>query len=115
MAGGAPTPRRRSKAQPDASRTSSTINASAKVRQSAGIIVAVPPLFTLDGKFMFLARASQIQLWSVTTGSVARTLEGHSDIVTALRINPANALQVSGWRAADVVAYVLDRVCLRSA
>ncbi|CCA69810.1 hypothetical protein PIIN_03751 [Serendipita indica DSM 11827] len=60
-----------------------------------------PPVFSKDGRYFFVPVSSSVKIYSSTTGKVLstlkshpRTLNGQSDRITCLMINPFNSFQL---------------------
>ena len=49
---------------------------------------------TIHRRFLFGVNGDRLRLYSVATGSVVRTLKGHTGRITSVVINPNNPLQV---------------------
>ncbi|MBN3308424.1 WDR75 protein, partial [Amia calva] len=52
------------------------------------------PLFTLDSKFLLCASGDSVKVYSTATEECVHVLQGHTDLVTGIALNPANHLQV---------------------
>ncbi|KAL7752163.1 NET1-associated nuclear protein 1 [Sorochytrium milnesiophthora] len=72
----------------------------AVTKVSGGQLSAHPPVFTADSEYFLCAAASQINLFSVQTAQLVRTLSpqnhenSHTRNVTSIILNPMNTLQV---------------------
>ena len=63
-------------------------------RVAGGYLGTARPVFTRDRRFVFLSCDTVVKLVSVATGLTVRELRGHTGIVTAMVLNPANHLQL---------------------
>ncbi|XP_036401272.1 WD repeat-containing protein 75 [Megalops cyprinoides] len=52
------------------------------------------PLITLDSKFLLCASGDSVKVYSTSTEECIHILQGHTDLVTGIVLNPANHLQV---------------------
>ncbi|XP_076858458.1 WD repeat-containing protein 75 [Brachyhypopomus gauderio] len=64
------------------------------VRSGGSTICFRPPIITNDCKFLICASGDSIKVFSTITEECVRVLDGHTDQVTGVALNPANKLQV---------------------
>ncbi|KAL4617989.1 WD repeat-containing protein 75 [Arapaima gigas] len=54
----------------------------------------IEPIITLDSRFLLCASGDEVHVYSTNTEERVHILQGHTDLVTGLRLNPSNHLQV---------------------
>ncbi|CAE6472908.1 unnamed protein product [Rhizoctonia solani] len=57
-------------------------------------VSSLPPLFTPDSRYFFTSAASSLQIFSTATGRLISTIPAHSDMITALLLNPHDSTQL---------------------
>lgn len=60
----------------------------------AGFLGGRPPLFSSDGRHMYVTRGSEVRTYAISTGSLIQTFRGHTGLVTGVAEHPTNARQL---------------------
>ncbi|XP_062390523.1 WD repeat-containing protein 75 [Sardina pilchardus] len=64
------------------------------VRCGGSKINTTSPIITIDSRFLLCVSGDLVKVYSTKTQEVVRVLEGHTNQVTGIALNPANHLQV---------------------
>ncbi|XP_012697769.2 WD repeat-containing protein 75 [Clupea harengus] len=64
------------------------------VRCGGSKINTRPPIITVDSRFLLCVSGDLVKVYSTKTEELVRVLEGHTNQVTGIALNPANHLQV---------------------
>ncbi|KAI4890994.1 hypothetical protein NFI96_000431 [Prochilodus magdalenae] len=62
-----------------------------------------PPIISKDGRFLVCASGDSVKVFSTSTEECLHVLQGHTDQVTGVALNPANHLQVYSCSADGTV------------